>query len=175
MKTHSKRSAFLSPGVSNVELVLGNQLLVFKKLVSIDILVFSYKKMGFYLVWTFTDLEAWCRLEVQQGLKPITVKMNHWPEIERFQHCVLLENCFFACSVSICTYVEGFRLSSPPSKTEGRSLSSLSPVGQVAHVEGCDGPEPSWMMRDTLCWIDLAIDSICNSNSPVAGNKIQVL
>lgn len=57
MKTHSKRSAFLSPSVSDVELVLGNQRFVFKKIVSIDILVFSYKKrMGFYLVWNFTNL-----------------------------------------------------------------------------------------------------------------------
>lgn len=153
MKTHSKRSAFLSPSVSDVELVLGNQQFVFKKIVSIDILVFSYKKKKNGILFGLEFHRSWarCRLEDQQGLKTITVKMNHWPEIERFHHCVLLENCFFACSVSICTYVECFRLSSPPSKTEGRSLSSLSPVGQVAHVEGCDGPEPSWMMRDILC------------------------
>lgn len=64
-------------------------------------------------------------------------------------------------------------LLSPSSKTEGRSLSSLSPVGQVAHVEGpCDGLEPSWMMWDTLCWIHLVLNSICNINSPAAGNTI---
>lgn len=110
MKTHSKRSALLSPCVLNMELVLGNQLLVLKKLVFFDILVFSYKKKWDFILFELSQILGMLSITGPTGLKPITVKMNHWPEIERFYHCVLLEDCFFACSVSVCSYVECFMI-----------------------------------------------------------------